>query len=160
MFYYRTDLLKAAGIAAAPTTWAEMEKDCKLIQATPEGKGVGCYARQFDKYEGLTVNFSEAVDSAGGEIVGSDGKANVDTPEALTALTTLVDSFKSGVIPPEALTYKEEDGRQAFQDGKLIFERQWVHMTALANATDGSSKVAGKFATRRRWDDARATRGR
>ena len=147
MFYYRTDLLKAAGIAEPPTTWEEMEQDCKLIQATPEGKGIGCYAGQFDKYEGLTVNFSEAVDSAGGEIVGSDGQPNVDTPEALTGLTTLVDAFKTGVIPPEALTYQEEDGRQAFQDGKLIFERQWAYMNPLANATDGSSKVAGKFAT-------------
>jgi multiple sugar transport system substrate-binding protein len=124
-----------------------MEQDCKLIQATPQGKGVGCYVGQFDKYEGLTVNFAEAVDSAGGEIVGSDGKPNVDTPEALTGLTTLVDAFKSGVIPAEALTYQEEDGRQAFQDGKLIFERQWAYMNPLANATDGSSKVAGKFAT-------------
>jgi multiple sugar transport system substrate-binding protein len=147
MFYYRTDLLKAAGIAAPPSTWEEMEKDCTLIQATPQGKGVGCYVGQFDKYEGLTVNFAEAVDSAGGEIVGSDGKPNVDTPEALAGLTTLVDAFKSHVIPPKAVTYEEEDGRKAFQDGSLIFERQWAYMNALANATDGSSKVAGKFAT-------------
>jgi multiple sugar transport system substrate-binding protein len=147
MFYYRTDLLEAAGIAEPPTTWEEMEQDCKLIQATPEGAGVGCYAGQFDKYEGLTVNFAEAVDSAGGEIIGSDGKPHVDTPEALTGLTALVDAFTSGVIPPEALTYQEEDGRQAFQDGKLIFERQWAYMNPLADATDGSSKVAGKFAT-------------
>jgi multiple sugar transport system substrate-binding protein len=147
MFYYRTDLLKAAGIAKPPTTWEEMERDCKAIQAKPEGRGIGCYAGQFDKYEGLTVNFAEAVDSAGGEIIGSDGKPNVDTPEALTGLTALVDAFKSGVIPPKARTYKEEDGRQAFQDGKLIFERQWAYMNPLANATDGSSKVAGKFAT-------------
>lgn len=147
MFYYRTDLLKAAGIANPPSTWEEMEKDCKLIQATPQGKGVGCYVGQFDKYEGLTVNFAESVDSAGGEIVGSDGKPNVDTPEALAGLTTLVNAFKSQVIPPKALTYQEEDGRKAFQDGKLIFERQWAYMNALANATDGSSKVAGKFAT-------------
>ena len=47
----------------------------KLIQATPEGAGVGCYAGQFDKYEGLTVNFAEAVDSAGGEIIGSGRQA-------------------------------------------------------------------------------------
>jgi multiple sugar transport system substrate-binding protein len=147
MFYYRSDLLKAAGIDKPPTTWAEMAEDCKLIQATPAGKGVGCYAGQFDKYEGLTVNFSEAVDSAGGEIVGADGKPHVDTPEALAGLTALVDGFTSGMIPPEALTYQEENGRQTFQDGKLIFERQWAYMNPLANATDGSSKVAGKFAT-------------
>ncbi len=66
MLYYRTDLMKAAGIADPPTTWADMEADCKKIQATPEGKGVGCYAGQFEKYEGLTVNASEAINGAGG----------------------------------------------------------------------------------------------
>ena len=44
------------------------------------------------------------------------------------------------------MTYKEEEGRRAFQDGRLIFHRQWPYQWALANATDGSSKVAGKFA--------------
>lgn len=145
IFYYRTDLLEAAGIEAPPTSWAEMEEQCALIQATPEGAGVNCYTGQFDKYEGLTVNFSEAVTSAGGEIYDADGNPNVNTPEALEGLTTLVDAFESGVIPPEAITYKEEEGRKAFQDGKFVFHRQWSYQYALANADDGSSEVAGKF---------------
>jgi multiple sugar transport system substrate-binding protein len=79
-------------------------------------------------------------------VVGDDGKPNVDTPEALEGLKFLVDGFKSGIIPKEAITYKEEEGRRAFQDGKLIFHRQWPYQYAKANATDGSSKVTGKFA--------------
>ena len=39
MLYYRTDLLKAAGIAEPPKTWSELIADCKKIQATPAGQG-------------------------------------------------------------------------------------------------------------------------
>src|SRR5262249_8491747 len=67
------------------------------------------------------------------------------TPEAKKGLDFLVQSLQSGLIPKEAITYKEEDGRRAFQDGKLIFMRQWPYMYAKANASDGSSKVASKF---------------
>ena len=145
MLYYRTDLLKAAGIDAPLETWAEMEDQCKQIQATPEGKGLDCFAGQFDKYEGLTVNASEAINGAGGEILDDKGQPNVDTPEAAAGLDFLASGFESGVIPQEALTYTEEEGRAAFQGGKLIFHRQWPYIYALASATDGSSKVAGKF---------------
>jgi len=99
MLYYRTDLLEAAGIDGPPETWADMEEQCKQVQATPEGKGVGCYAGQFDKYEGLTVNAAEAIHSAGGEIVDDEGKPNVDTPEAAAGLDFLASGFETGVIP-------------------------------------------------------------
>jgi multiple sugar transport system substrate-binding protein len=145
LLYYRKDLLTKAGITEAPKTWTEMSDACKKVQALPEGKGIGCYAGQFDKYEGLTCNFSEAVQSAGGVVVGEDGKPNVNTQEAKDGLNFLVDGVKSGEIPKAAVTYQEEPGRRAFQDGKLLFHRQWPYQFALANATDGTSKVAGKF---------------
>ncbi|RZU15418.1 multiple sugar transport system substrate-binding protein [Kribbella rubisoli] len=146
LLYYRKDLLTAAGITDAPKTWDELLADCQKVAATPGGKGMSCYAGQFEKYEGLTVNFSEAVNSAGGEIVDKDGKPNVDTPEALAGLQELQNGFKTGAIPKAAITYKEEESRRAFQDGKLLFLRNWPYVYSLANKTDGSSKIAGKFA--------------
>jgi multiple sugar transport system substrate-binding protein len=143
MLYYRKDLLGAAGIASPPRTWSELTADCAKVQA--RSKGIGCYAGQFDKYEGLTVNFSEAVDSAGGAVV-KDGKPAVDSPQARQGLDFLVNGFTKGYIPRDALTYKEEESRRAFQAGKLVFQRQWPYEYAKANATDGSSTVAGKFA--------------
>lgn len=143
MLYYRKDLLDAAGLAA-PTTWTELQAACtQIIPTTP---GLGCFAGQFDKYEGLTVNFSEAVNSAGGEVVGADGQPNVNTPEAKAGLDFLVNGFADGTIPQAAITFKEEEGRRAFQAGELLFHRQWPYQYGLANATDGSSTVAGKFA--------------
>jgi multiple sugar transport system substrate-binding protein len=145
MLYYRTDLLDAAGITEPPATWQEMIDDCAKVQATPEGKDVPCYAGQFEKYEGLTVNASEAINSAGGVVTDDEGKPNVNTPEAAEGLNFLVNGFTEGYIPAEAITYKEEEGRRAFMEGRLIFHRQWPYQYALANATDGSSPVAGKF---------------
>ncbi|MGN9779420.1 ABC transporter substrate-binding protein [Micromonospora sp. H33] len=144
LLFYRKDLLDAAGVTSAPKTWDDMKQACQKVQA--KNPGIGCYAGQFEKYEGLTVNFSEAVHSAGGVVVDDQGKPNVNTPEAKQGLDFLAQGLSSGVIPRDAVTYKEEEGRRAFQDGKLIFHRQWPYQYVLANTTDGSSKVNGKFA--------------
>ncbi|MEU4197090.1 ABC transporter substrate-binding protein [Kribbella sp. NPDC026611] len=145
LLYYRNDLLAKAGVNAAPKTWDEMLADCQKVAALPEAKGMSCYSGQFEKYEGLTVNFSEAVNSAGGQVVDKDGKPNVNTPEAKAGLEELVNGFKVGAIPKAAITYKEEESRRAFQEGKLLFLRNWPYVYSKASATDGSSKIAGKF---------------
>jgi multiple sugar transport system substrate-binding protein len=145
LLYYRKDLLDKYSLQP-PTTFDEMKAACDTIRQG-EGGNLECFAGQYNKYEGLTVNFDEAVHGAGGVIVGDDGKPNVATPEATKGLQTLVDWFKDGYIPKGAITWTEEEGRQAFQNGTLIFHRNWPGMYSLANKTDGSSKVAGKFDT-------------
>lgn len=144
LLYYRTDLLKAAGVSEPPKTWDEMKEICEKVQATPEGKNVACYAGQFEKYEGLTVNAAEAINSAGGVITDESGKPNVNTEEAAAGLDFLVQSFEDGTIPKEGITYMEEQGRRAFQEGRLLFHRQWPYQYALANGE--GSKVVDKFA--------------
>lgn len=145
LLYYRKDLLDQAGITEAPQTWEDMLAACKAVKALPAAASIGCYAGQFDKYEGLTVNFSEAVQSAGGLLVDDSGKPTANSQEAKDGLNFLVEARKNGDIPDAAITFKEEEGRRAFQDGQLIFHRQWPYQYALAGATDGSSKVNGKF---------------
>jgi trehalose/maltose transport system substrate-binding protein len=144
LLYYRKDLLDKYGLKP-PTSFDEMKAACEKIQAGEKDSNLNCYAGQYQKYEGLTVNFDEAVHGAGGVIVGDDGKPNVATPEATKGLSTLVDWFKGGQIPKAAITWQEEGGRQAFQKGELIFHRNWPYIYSLASKTDGSSKVAGKF---------------
>ncbi|HEY8371728.1 MAG TPA: ABC transporter substrate-binding protein [Pseudonocardiaceae bacterium] len=144
LLYYRKDLLDKVG-AQPPKTWQEMFDICQKVLALPEASGMGCYAGQFEKYEGLTVNFSEAVNSAGGQVIDDSGKPVVNSPEAKAGLDFLVQGFANGQIPEKAITYKEEEGRRAFQAGELVFHRQWPYQWALANKDDGSSQVAGKF---------------
>ncbi len=144
LLFYRKDLLEAAGVAV-PTTWAQMWAAWDKVKDSPAAKGMSAYAGQLAKYEGLTVNFASAVYSAGGTLFDENGKPTADSAGAKTGLQALVDGFAKGYIPKEALTYKEEESRQAFQDGKVMFLQNWPYVYAKAVATDGSSKVAGKF---------------
>ena len=131
ILYYRKDL-----VPTAPKTWDEMMGMCSIA----EENGIGCFAGQYAKYEGLTVNASEAINSAGGSVLDADGKPNLNTPEAKEGLENLATAYADGSIPKEGITFQEEQGRQAFQDGKLLFHRNWPYVYNLAT-TEGSSKV-------------------
>lgn len=147
LLYYRTDLLKQAGIAEPPKTWSDLKQACATIKAkVPSAADMDCFAGQYQKYEGLTVNVAENIDSAGGSILGDDGKPTVTGDGAKAGMNNLVGMFKDGTIPKAATTWKEEEGRVAFQSGKLMFLRNWPYVYANASKTDGSSKVNGKFA--------------
>lgn len=146
LLWYRSDLLKKYNVKP-PTSFDEMKAACDTIRKGENDKKLGCFAGQYNKYEGLTVNFDEAVHSAGGVIVGDDGKPNVSTPEAAKGLQTLADWFKDGYIPKAAITWTEEEGRTAFQHGELIFHRNWGYVAAHFQ-NDKDSEVKGK------WDSA------
>ncbi|MFI2566355.1 ABC transporter substrate-binding protein [Paenarthrobacter sp. NPDC089714] len=135
ILYYRGDL-----VTTPPKTWDEMMKMCDIAKQN----NIGCYAGQFAKYEGLTVNAAEAINSAGGKIVDDSGKAAVNSAEAKAGLNNLVQAYKDGNIPTEAVTFQEEQGRQAFEAGKLLFLRNWPYVYNLAK-TDGSSTVKDTF---------------
>jgi multiple sugar transport system substrate-binding protein len=142
MLYYRKDLLEKAG-EKPPKTWDEMREVCdKVLDGQSK---MSCYGGQFEKYEGLTVNFSEAVHSAGGRVTDAEGKPHLDTPEAKRGLDTLVKGFKDKTIPPQAITYMEESGRRAFEKGKLLFYRQWPYQYAISNTKAKGNVVVDKF---------------
>ncbi|MET9801986.1 ABC transporter substrate-binding protein [Streptomyces sp. NPDC006368] len=141
MLFYRKDVLDREG-ERPPRTWAELERQARTI--APQ-YGLGGYAGQFLPYEGLTVNAAEAVYSAGGTILGDEGeRVTVDSEAARSGLGFLARGVRDGWIPREALSYKEEESRQAFQEGGLLFLRNWPY--AYAGASGADSKVAGKFA--------------
>ena len=131
ILFYRKDL-----VPTPPKTWTEMMGMCTIAKA----KNIGCYAGQFAQYEGLTVNTAEAINSEGGTIVGADGKPTVTTPEATKGLQNLATAYANGDIPKEAITFQEEQGRLAFESGKLMFLRNWPYVYNLAK-TDASSTV-------------------
>jgi multiple sugar transport system substrate-binding protein len=141
LLYYRTDL-----VSKAPTTWDELIDDCagKTTKGTITGPKPGCYAGQFAKYEGLTVNAAEAINATGGAIVGKDGRsATVDSPESAKGLDFLVKGFKDGYIPKEALGFQETQSLNAFESGQLMFLRNWPYAVAILDGK--GSKVAGKY---------------
>ncbi|MEE1755401.1 ABC transporter substrate-binding protein [Streptomyces sp. SP18CS02] len=140
MLFYRKDILDREG-ERPPGTWAELERQAGTL--APK-YGLGGYAGQFLPYEGLTVNAAEAVYSAGGTILGDEGeRVTVDSTAARRGIAFLARGVRDGWIPREALTYKEEESRQAFQDGRLLFLRNWPY--AYVGASGKDSEVAGKF---------------
>jgi multiple sugar transport system substrate-binding protein len=135
LLYYRKDL-----VPTPPKTWDEMMGMCSIAK---ENK-IGCYGGQFSKYEGLTVNASEAINSAGGAVLDADGKPSLNTDEAKAGLENLAKAYADGNIPKEGITFQEEQSRQAFQSGKLLFLRNWPYVYNLAT-TEGSSAVKDKL---------------
>ncbi|KOV69796.1 ABC transporter substrate-binding protein [Streptomyces sp. MMG1121] len=140
LLLYRKDVLAKEGVPP-PRTWAELERDAKTI--APK-YGLGGYAGQFLPYEGLTVNAAEAVYSAGGSILGDEGtRVTVDSAAAREGIGFLARGLREGWIPKAALAWKEEESKQALQDGKLLFLRNWPYAYATASAR--GSRVAGKI---------------
>ncbi|MFI5942003.1 ABC transporter substrate-binding protein [Streptomyces uncialis] len=138
LLYYRKDILAREGLGP-PRTWDELADQAATLSAE---YGMQGYAGQLLPYEGLTVNVTEAIQSAGGSLTGPDGEITVASPAALEGLRFLTDGLREGWIPEQALTYKEETSRQAFQSGELLFLRNWPYVYALASAP--GSPVAGK----------------
>ena len=142
MLYYRKDLLEKAG-EKPPKTWDEMREVCgKVLEGQSK---MSCYGGQFEKYEGLTVNFSEAVHSAGGKVTDAKGVPHLDTPEAKRGLDNMVKGFRDGMMPKDAITFMEEPGRRAFEKGKLLFYRQWPYQYAVSNKKSKGNEAAGNF---------------
>ena len=140
LLLYRKDILAKEGVSP-PRTWAELERDAKAI--APK-YGLDGYAGQFLPYEGLTVNVAEAVYSAGGTILGDEGdRVTVNSAAAREGIDFLARGIREGWIPKAALTYKEEESKQAFQDGRLLFLRNWPYAYAVASAP--GSPVVGKI---------------
>lgn len=144
MLYYRKDLLEKAGVKEPPKTWDEMREICDKVLGEKKSK-MSCYGGQFEKYEGLTVNFSEAVNSAGGQVTDAKGIPHLDTPEAKRGMDHLVDSFKDGTVPKDGITFMEEQGRRAFEKGNLLFYRNWPYQYSISDKKAKSNVVAGKF---------------
>jgi multiple sugar transport system substrate-binding protein len=136
VFYYRKDL-----VATPPSTWSQLQADC----AVATSHHMTCYTGQFAQYDGLTVNVVEAIDSAGGSILNSDGtKATVTTAAARTGLSFLINGFRDGTIAKESITYQEEDSRKAFESGQVLFLRNWPYVYNLAGTAGAGNNVVGK----------------
>ena len=134
LMYYRKDFLTEAGVEV-PTTWDEVKS---AVDAVRQVSG------QFAKYEGLTCCSSEFIHTAGGDFFDDQNQVVVNSPESIEGLQNIMDGFKNGYIPQAALEWKEEDGRNAFEKGDVLFYRQWPYQYAnnLENLGDDKFGVA------------------
>lgn len=139
MLYYRKDLLAAKDLPV-PRTWEELVAVAKKTR-TPEVAG---FVFQGKQYEGLVCVFMELVWGFGGDLLDPAGVVRIDEAPAVAALTALVDGIHADKIIPQAvLTYQEEETRNAFQEGRAVFMRNWPYAWNLMQKE--GSPVRGKI---------------
>jgi multiple sugar transport system substrate-binding protein len=134
LLYFNTDL-----VSSPPGSWDDLAAQAR---AAAERDGVDGYVGQFARYEGLTVNFSEAVWGHGGTLVDGE-RVTASSPAVVSALDRLVGGVRDGWIPKAALAYTEEETRERFQAGGAAFMRNWPYAYDLLEASD--SPVRGRF---------------
>jgi len=138
--YYRTD-----EVSSKPTTWQEVYNDAKSKHIVYQGA----------RYEGLTVNFLELLYGAGGKVLSDDGKsAELDSPEAESALELMVSGIKDGAAPRSNLTYMEQESKEAWFAGKAAYLRNWPYV--FAEAKDSPIKNKWAITTLPKWEGGTA----
>ena len=141
VLYYRKDILAKAG-KQPPKTWAQLEEEAKTVAPR---YGMQGYAGQLAPYEGLTVNFADALQSAGGSILSPEGTTvTVDSPQAQAGLNFLVGGLRDGWIPKSSLSYEEESSWTDFESGNLLFLNNWPFIYSQASQPGPANKVYGK----------------
>jgi multiple sugar transport system substrate-binding protein len=134
LLYYRKDILAAAHLQP-PKTWAQLEQMAETV--APKYHLLG-YAGTFAQYEGLTVNFAEAVQSAGGSILNPSGtQVTLNTPQAMQGLQFLIDGFELGWIPAQTYGFEEVGAQDAFKDGQYLFLNDWPDVWATLGGDPG-----------------------
>ncbi len=140
MLYYRRDLLEKEGLKP-PKTWSELVNSAKILQ---QKYGVYGYAGEIAQYSGLPCTLLEFFTANGAEFIDDDGRVVINSPKGVEALQFLHDLvYKYKVTPEGMTTFKEEDARPLFQEGKVAFQRNWNY--AWANFDAPSSKVKGLY---------------
>ncbi|HET9081569.1 MAG TPA: ABC transporter substrate-binding protein [Trebonia sp.] len=140
VLYYRKDILAKAG-KQPPKTWAQLAEQARAI--APK-YGLQGYAGQLAPYEGLTVNFANAIQSAGGSILSPAGTVTVDSPQAKAGLSFLVGGLRQGWIAKSSLSYEEESSWGDFESGKLLFLSNWPFIYTQASQKVPGNNVYGK----------------
>ncbi|HEY3878520.1 MAG TPA: ABC transporter substrate-binding protein [Trebonia sp.] len=128
LFYNKKDFA-AAGIAAPPTTWAQLETDAVKL-TDPAKKQFGIYI-PYGTDEWISYDWESVLWSNGGQLVSADGtKTAFDSPAGVAALTLWANLVHKDKAAP-ATSYAQAgsfDGAPAFASNAvaMIVEGQWA----------------------------------
>ncbi|HSE09927.1 MAG TPA: ABC transporter substrate-binding protein [Nocardioidaceae bacterium] len=135
--YYRTDL-----VDEPPTTWDEL---CEMAIEIGEQENIGGFIGQGSRYEGFVVNWLEYYWSDGGELFNEDqSEVLFDVDTATAATEWLAEAKESGCLAPGFNTAAEEEARNEFQSGNVVFMRNWPYAYGLIQE-DQQSPVRENF---------------
>lgn len=117
---FNMEILKAAGVEKAPTTWAEVidaglkVKEANLCEYPVLYPMAGGNAS-------LLISFFPTLWSAGGDLINEDASAvTLNTPEALAAMQYLYDlTYTHGILPADCTGIDGLAGIELFKEGKV-----------------------------------------
>ena len=137
--FVNMELLKQAGVEAAPTTWDELIADAKLCkeQGICEYPIVGCYAQA----ECLVCDYTCIAGSFGGTFVDADNNPTLNSPENVAALDFMAQTLTDGLCNPKSLEMIEDDVLSTFAAGNAVFAINWTYQYASMNDESASSVV-------------------
>jgi multiple sugar transport system substrate-binding protein len=142
MLYYRTDLLEAAG-AQVPTSWADLAAQAQALQES--GRAQHGFLWQGKQAEVLVCDLVEFVTSAGGAILGPDGRTvHIAEEPAVRAVQFMYDTIEQlKISPSDVRSWDEEPSRRPFTSGQAAFLRNWSYVYKIAQDAS-ESQVVGK----------------
>ena len=138
--FYNEDMLKQAGIAAPPKTFAELSADAKIIK----DKGIVKFpiVWSWAQAEAMICDYTTLVAANQGTFFDG-GKPSFDKGGSLDAVKYMKQSLDDGLTNPNSREYLEEDVRKVFSSGEAAFALNWTYMFNMANDPK-ESKIAGK----------------
>ena len=141
--FVNMELLKQAGIEAAPTTWDELIADAKACkeQGICEYPIVGCYAQA----ECLICDYTCIAGSFGGSFVDENNNPTLNSAENVAALDFMAQTLKDGLCNPKSLEMIEDDVLSTFAAGNAVFAINWTYQYASMN-DESQSTVVGQGA--------------
>lgn len=112
--YYRSDLLKAAGLEV-PTTWEELYESAKVLTNKEKGiYGISIPISASGDYPILT-NY---IISKQGSLFNADGTANFATEAGVEAVNYVKRFFDEGIVAPDNVNKDAEEMQLEFQSGR------------------------------------------
>jgi len=119
--FYRSDLLDKYGFDP-PSTWEELIDQANTIVAGEGDPDLNGFVSMWAKIEGLFMNWLSFFQGAGGSFFDANGNVNVDTEAGRQSLETMLDILYEHELAPESiLTYRPDDARILFQQGRSVF---------------------------------------
>jgi multiple sugar transport system substrate-binding protein len=141
MFAYRTDLLARHGITA-PTSWTEVAVAARTLQQRePEVTPIAFRGMRGNP---IVTGFLPVLGAFGGAVVDAQGRAALDTPQALAALEYFL-SLRP-MLPRGVETWNANEVRQAMEQGRLAIAVEYWPGWAGTLDEAGRSRVAGQVA--------------
>ena len=141
--FVNMELLKKAGVEAAPATWEELIADAKLCkeQGICEYPIVGCYAQA----ECLVCDYTCVAGAFGGAFVDENNNPTLNSAENVAALDAMAQALKDGLCNPKSLEMIEDDVLSTFAAGNAVFAINWTYQFAAMN-DEAQSSVVGQGA--------------